>query len=96
MDEGLEPYLPPHKRSYAFASLAPAAARIAVWLLPDIPALNHLGVQRMCRMLASLQPALSGVGGGGGVGSFRPDAVRQFDRVNLDAGSGRIWTRDSA
>ena len=57
LDEGLEPYLPPHKRSYVFASLAPAAARIVVWLLPDIPALNHLGVQRMCRMLASLQPA---------------------------------------
>lgn len=39
LDEGLEPYLPPHKRSYAFSSLAPAAARMAVWLLPDIPAL---------------------------------------------------------
>ena len=71
LDEGLEPYLPPHKRSYAFASLAPAAARMAVWLLPAIPALNHLGVQRMCRMLASLQPVLSGVGGGAGAGAGR-------------------------
>ena len=89
LDEGLEPYLPPHKRSYVFASLASAAARIVVWLLPDIPALNHLGVQRMCRMLASLQPALSGVGGasgggsGAGAGGFRPDAARQFDRAKL-------------
>lgn len=81
LDDGLEPYLPPHKRSYAFACLAPAAARYAVWLLPDIAALNPLGVQRMCRMLASLQPALGGLGGGGGAGSFRPEAVRQFDRV---------------
>ncbi|PRW57112.1 exocyst complex component SEC8 [Chlorella sorokiniana] len=82
LDDGLEPYLPPHKRSYAFSSLAPAAARMAVWLLPDIPALNHLGVQRMCRMLASLQPALSGVGTTG-TGSFRPEAARAFDRAKL-------------
>ncbi len=42
LDDGLEPYLPPHKRAYAFSSLAPAAARMAVWLLPDIPALVRL------------------------------------------------------
>jgi hypothetical protein len=85
LDEGLEPYQPPHKRAYVFGCLASAAARFVIWMLPDISALNHLGVHRMCRMLASLQPALSGVGGGGGGGggSFRPDAARQFDRAKL-------------
>jgi hypothetical protein len=66
-----------------FGSLAAAAARFAIWLLPDIRGWNQLGVQRMCRMLASLQPALSGVGSGTGAGSFRPDAARQFDRAKL-------------
>lgn len=79
LEEGLEPYLPPHKLAYCFGCLAPAAARMAIWLLPDIPALNHLGVQRMCRMLASLQPALAGVAAGGG----RSDAARAFDRAKL-------------
>lgn len=84
LDEGLEPHLPPHKRVYVFGSLAAAAARFAIWLLPDIRRWNQLGVQRMCRMLASLQPALlSGAGGGAGGGSFRPDAARQFDRAKL-------------
>ncbi len=79
LEEGLEPYLPPHKRAYCFGCLAPAAARFAIWLLPDIAQLNHRGVQRMCRMLASLQPALAGAAGGGG----RPDAARAFDRAKL-------------
>ncbi|KAL4452048.1 hypothetical protein ABPG75_007710 [Micractinium tetrahymenae] len=79
LEEGLEPYLPPHKRAYCFGCLAPAAARFAIWLLPDIPQLNQRGVQRMCRMLASLQPALAGAAAGGG----RPDAARAFDRAKL-------------
>ena len=84
LEEGLEPYLPPHKRAYCFGSLASAAARFAIWLLPDIREWNHLGVQRMCRMLASLQPALAGVAGGGSSsGGARPDAARQFDRAKL-------------
>jgi hypothetical protein len=78
LDEGLEPYLPPHKRAYVFGSLGGAAARFAIWLLPDIRGFNHAGVQRMCRMLASLQPALVGAGGGP-----RPDAARHFDRAKL-------------
>ncbi len=55
LDEELCPYLPPPKRAYAFCSLAPAAARVVVWLLPEIREINHNGVSRMCRMIASLQ-----------------------------------------
>lgn len=58
---------------------------------PPAPVQNPLGVQRMCRMLASLQPALSGVGTTG-TGSFRPEAARAFDRgaVHGTGGGGVV------
>lgn len=59
--------------------LCHAALPVPAWS----PLQNHLGVQRMCRMLASLQPALSGVGTTG-TGSFRPEAARAFDRGEVE------------
>ena len=35
-EEDLAPYLAPPRCSYLFAPLAPAAARIAMWLLPEL------------------------------------------------------------
>eukprot|EP00891_Asterochloris_glomerata_P001516 jgi/Astpho2/1516/Aster-x0064 len=65
------------RRSYVFGSLAAQAARIIIWLLPEVQELNQHGVARMCRMLAVLQPALSALGASGG---FRPEAARSFDK----------------
>ena len=89
LDADLAPHLPPHKRAYAFGSLLTAAPRVVVWLLPELKAVNHVGVSRMQRMLASLQPALAGVGGGGSAagapgssaGSSRQASTKQFERA---------------
>ncbi|KAK9815816.1 hypothetical protein WJX72_010122 [[Myrmecia] bisecta] len=78
-EEDLSPYLPPTKRSYVFGSLASAAARMVMWLLPELREMNQHGVARMCRMLAVLQPALSALGATGGF--FRPEASRQFEKA---------------
>ncbi|GAB4819189.1 hypothetical protein N2152v2_006235 [Parachlorella kessleri] len=89
LDEELCACLPPSKRAYAFGSLGPAAARVVIWLLPELREINHNGVTRMCRMLASLQPTLLGVGGAGGssssggVAPSRPEATRAFDKAKL-------------
>ena len=84
LDEALAPYLPPAKRAYVFGGLPAAAARLAVWALPDIRRINHEGVQRMCRMLSSLQVGGVGAGleGSGGVPAllFRPSTPLACER----------------
>jgi hypothetical protein len=35
-EEELSPYLPPGKRAYVFGTLAAQAARLAMWLLPEL------------------------------------------------------------
>ncbi len=35
-EEELSPYLPPNKRAYVFGSLAAQAARLVMWLLPEL------------------------------------------------------------
>ena len=92
-EEEVAPLLPPAKRAYVFGPLAGAAARFAVWMLPEIGTINRGGAARMCRMLAALQPALSsagsGAGGGGGgpgaaaAAATRTEASRHFDRAKL-------------
>eukprot|EP00887_Chlorella_sp_A99_P002121 scaffold21.g2121.t1 len=89
LDADLAPHLPPHKRAYAFGSLATAAPRTVVWLLPELRAVNGAGVTRMQRMLASLQPALAGAGGPAAAagapaaagGAARAVSARAFDRA---------------
>lgn len=35
-EEELSPYLPPNKRAYVFGTLAAQAARLVMWLLPEL------------------------------------------------------------
>jgi len=35
-DEDIAPFLPPQKRGYVFGGVAAVAARLVMWMLPDL------------------------------------------------------------
>lgn len=47
-EEELSPYLPPSKRAYVFGSLAAQAARLAMWLLPELKVLDNVRCGMWC------------------------------------------------
>ncbi|GAX74536.1 hypothetical protein CEUSTIGMA_g1985.t1 [Chlamydomonas eustigma] len=57
--EEILPHLSHSRASYVLSGVAPAAARVVMWSLEDVHEMNALGVERMVRTLAVLQPALS-------------------------------------
>lgn len=59
--EELAPVLSPSRARYVLGCLPAAAAKAAIWLLPEIPEMNALGVERMLRLLSVLQAPLVGL-----------------------------------
>ncbi|XP_055602690.1 exocyst complex component 4 isoform X2 [Uranotaenia lowii] len=61
MDEALSSTLHPRKTKYVFEGLAHLASRILVMAANSMEAIDHPGVQRMCRNALALQQTLSSI-----------------------------------
>lgn len=73
------PFLSPTRFAYVFGCVASTAARVVMWILPEVHEINHYGVERMLRTLSMMQPPLLAI-----CSTFkevRVDPSRWFDRA---------------